>query len=91
MLRPLYHCLLDKYNIQESDHGKLWYQQSLPHLVLEHEKAKIFWNVPFILEKPPGNGANIHDVTVHYEETNIWTLCQVDKIAERFEEKQQNT
>ena len=25
---------------------------------------------------------------VHDVETNIWTLCQVDKIAERFEEKQ---
>ena len=28
MLRPIYHCLLDKYNFQESDHGKPWYQQS---------------------------------------------------------------
>ena len=40
MLRPIYHCLLDKYNFQESDHGKPWYQQSLPHAVLENEKAK---------------------------------------------------
>ena len=30
MLRPIYHCLLDKYNFQESDHEKPWYQQSLP-------------------------------------------------------------
>ena len=55
MLRPIYHCLLDKYNFQESDHGKPWYQQSLVRAVLENEKAKIDWNhdVPFILEKPP--------------------------------------
>ena len=93
MLRPIYHCLLDKYNFQESDHGKPWYQQSLPHAVLENEKAKTYWNVPFILEKPSGNGANKPGVIVHDKETNIWTLfegtvCQVDKIAERFEEKQ---
>ena len=35
-------CLLDKYNFQESDHGKPWYQQSLLHAVLENEKAKIY-------------------------------------------------
>ena len=52
MLRMIYHCLLDKYNFQERDHGKPWYQQSLPHAMLENEKAKIYWNVPFILEKP---------------------------------------
>ena len=73
MLRPIYHCLLDKHNFQESDHGKPWYQQSLPHAVLENEKAKIYWNVPFILEKPPENGANKPDVVVHDKETNIWT------------------
>ena len=84
MLRTIYHRLLDKYNFQESDHGKPWYQQSLPHAVLENEKAKIYWNVPFILEKPLENGANIKpDVIVHDEATNIWTLfegtvCQVD-------------
>ena len=93
MLRPIYHCLLDKYNFQESDHGKPWYQQNLPHAVLENEKAKICWNVPFILEKPPENGANKPDVIVHDKKTNIWallegTVCQVDKIADRFKEKQ---
>ena len=92
-LRPIYYCLLDKYNFQESDHGKPWYQQSLPHAVLENAKALIYWNVPFILEKPPENGANKPDVIVHGKETNIWTLfegtvCQVDKIAERSKEKQ---
>ena len=63
--------------------------------MLENEKAnfKIYWNVPFILEKPPENGANKPDVIVHDKETNIWTLfegtvCQVDKIADRFKEKQ---
>ena len=25
---------------------------SLPHAVLENEKAKVYWNVPFIHEKP---------------------------------------
>ena len=93
MLRPIYHCLLDKYNFQESDHGKPWYQQSLRRAVLENEKAKIYWNVPFILEKPPEDGANKRDVSVHDKETNIWTLlegtvCQVDKIADRVKEKQ---
>ena len=24
MLRAIYHCLLDKYNLEESDHGKPW-------------------------------------------------------------------
>ena len=97
MLRPIYHCLLDKYNFQESDHGKPWYQQSLLHAGLENEKAKIYWNVPFVLEKPPGSGANKPDVMVHDKETNLWslfegTVCQVDKIAERFEKKnKQNT
>ena len=68
----LKHFLLDKYNFQESDHGKPWYQQSLRHPVLENEKAKIYWNVPFILEKPPENGANKPAVIVHDKETNIW-------------------
>ena len=85
MLRPIYHCLLDKYNFQESDHAKPCYQQSLPRAVIENEKAKIYWNVPFILEKP--------DVIVHDKETNTWTLlegtvCQLDKIADRVKEKQ---
>ena len=80
MLRPIYHCLLDKYNLQESDHGKPWCQQSLQHAVLENEK-------------PQENGANKPDVIVHDKETNIWTLfegtvCQVDKIADRLKEKQ---
>ena len=93
MLRSIYHCLLHKYNFQESDHGKPWYQQSLPHVVLESEKAKIYGNVPFILDKPPENGANKPDVIVHDKETNMWTLFegtvyQVNKIAERFKEKQ---
>ena len=62
------------------------YQQSLPHAVLENEKAKIYWNMLFILEKPPGNGANKPDMIVHDKETNIWTLfdsivCQKDKIV----------
>ena len=61
--------------------------------MLENEKAKIYWNVPFILEKPPENGANKPDVIVHDKQTNIWTLfegtvCQGGKIAERFKEKQ---
>ena len=76
MLRPIYHCLLDKYNFQGSDHGKPWYQKSLLHAVVENEKAKIYWNVPFILEKPPGNGANKPDVIVDDKETNIWTLFE---------------
>ena len=55
-------------------------------------KAKIYWNVPFILEKPPENGANKPDVIVHDKETNTWTLlegtvCQVDKIADQVKEK----
>ena len=59
----------------------------------KNEKAKIYWNVPFILEKPPENGANKPDVIVHDKETNNWTLfegkvCQVDKIADPFKEKQ---
>ena len=93
VLRPIYHCLLDKYNFQESDHGKPWYQQNLPHAELGNEKAKIYWNVPFILEKPQESGAIKPDVIAHDKETNIWTLCestvcQVDKIADRFKEKQ---
>ena len=88
--RPIYQ---DEYNFQESDHGKPWYQQSLPRAVLKNEKAKICWNVPFILEKPSENGANKTDVIVHDKETNTWTLlevtvCQVNKIADRVKEKQ---
>jgi len=61
--------------------------------VLENEKAKIYWNVPLYLEKPPENGANKPDVIVHDKETNTWsllegTVCQVDKIADRVKEKQ---
>ena len=46
----------------------------------------------FIHEKPPENGANKPDAH-DKKETNIWTLvegtvCQVNKIAERFKEKQ---
>ena len=58
-----------------------------------NEKAKLYWNVPFLLEKPPENGANEPDVIVHDKEANTWTLlegtvCQVDKIADRVKEKQ---
>lgn len=61
--------------------------------MLENEKAKIYWNVSFIHEKPPENGANKPDVIAHDKETNILTLvegtvCQVNKFAERFKEKQ---
>ena len=75
-------------------HGKPQYQQNLPRAVLENEKAKIYWNVPFILEKPPENGANKPDVIVHDKETNTWTLlegtvCQVDKIESK--KNKQNT
>ena len=67
--------------------------QRLPRAVLENEKAKIYWNVPSILEKPLENGANMPDVIVHDKETNTWTLlegtvCQIDKIADRVKEKQ---
>ena len=49
--------------------------------------------MPFILEKPPGNGANKSDVIVHDKETNIWLYLKVEsarkaKGAERIEEKQ---
>ena len=49
--------------------------------------------MPFILKKPPENGANKPDVIVHDKQINIWTLfegtvCQVVKIAERFKGKQ---
>ena len=52
--------------------------------------------MPFILEKPPENGANKPDVIVHDKETNIWTLlegtvCQVDRIEDRVKENKQNT
>ena len=77
ILRPIYHCLLDKYNFQESDHGKPWYQQSLPRAVLENEKAKIYWNVPFLLEKPPEIGANKPDVIVHDKEPTPGLYLQV--------------
>ena len=40
MLRPIYHCLLDNNDFQESDHGKPWYQQSLTRAVLER---RISW------------------------------------------------
>ena len=48
--------------------------------------AKMYRNVPFILEKPPG--AKNPDVIVHDKEIGIWTLfegtvCKVDKIAEQ--------
>ncbi|XP_031571639.1 uncharacterized protein LOC116305807 [Actinia tenebrosa] len=94
MLRPIYHCLLEKYNFQENDNGKPWYQQSLPSAVLQNEKAKIYWNVPFQLEKAPENSANKPDIVVQDKETNAWTLfegtvCQVVKIAERTVEKQE--
>ena len=49
--------------------------------------------MPFILEKPPENGASQPGVIVHDKETNIWTLledtvCQVDNIADRVKEKE---
>jgi len=37
--------------------------------VLENEKAKIYWNVPFYLEKPRENGENKPAVIVHDKET----------------------
>ena len=56
-LRPIYHHLLEKYNFQESDNEKPWYQQRPPSAVMENENAKILLDVPFQLQKAPENGA----------------------------------
>ena len=55
---PIYHCLLEKYNFQESKNEKPWYQQRPPSPVKEKQNAKILWDVPFQLQKAPENGAN---------------------------------
>ena len=63
-LRPIYHNLLGKYNFQESDNEKPWYQQRPLSAVMENENAKILWDVSFQLQKAPENGANKIDMAV---------------------------
>jgi len=93
MLRPIYHYLLYKYDFQENDNNKPWYQQSIPISVMENDKSKIMWNTPFKLERAPENGANKPDIAVMNKEDNTWliiegTICQVGKIAEKTTLKQ---
>ena len=64
-LRPIYHRLLEKYNFQESDNEKPWYQLRPPSAVMEYENTKILWDVPFQLQKAPENGANKIDMSVY--------------------------
>ena len=74
LLRPICHCLLEKYNFQQSENEKPWYQQRPPSAVMENENAKIIWNVPFQPQKAPENGANNIDMAVYDKKTNKWTL-----------------
>ena len=92
MLRPIYHYLLYKYDFQESDHPKPWYQQSIPAAVVENEKAKIIWDLPFHLDKAPENGANRIDMAVLDKGKKTWilvegTICTVGSIEERTRHK----
>ena len=94
LLRPIYHRLLGKYNFQESDNEKPWYQQRPPSAVMENGNAKILWDVPFQLQKAPENGANKIDMAVYNKQTNNWTVlegtvCQVGTIADKTAKKQE--
>ena len=93
MLRPIYHFLLKKYNFDENDHEKPWYLQKPPTAVVENDEAKIYWDVPFHLQKAPQNGANKIDMSLYDKRNNSWTLlegtvCQVGTIADRTNKKQ---
>ena len=75
MLRPIYQYLLHKYEYQESDHSKPWYQQKQPQL-LRNTISKVQWNVPFHLnEKAQSNGANRIDMSVWDKVKNISGIC----------------
>ena len=94
MLRPIYHQLLNLYGFEESDNSKPWYKQKPPQAVLENERAKITWDIPFQLERAPANGANKIDVAVMDKDNKKWillegTVCQVGKIQEKTTNKQE--
>ena len=67
IVRPIYHWLLQKYNFQESDNEKPWYQQKPPSAVMKNKNATILWVIPFQLQKAPENEANKIDMAVYYD------------------------
>ena len=53
MLRPIYHYLLHKHGYQESDHSKPWNKEKQPQSVLQNNRSKVQWNLPFHLKRAP--------------------------------------
>lgn len=92
MLRPIYHYLLHKYEFDESNHNKPWYKQDLPSPCVENSKAKILWDIPWLIEKCPQNGANKPDISVQDKTSKEWliiegTICTPGLITERKRSK----
>ena len=80
MLRPLYQTTLEKYEFSESENYLPWYKQSHPVPCLENDKAKVFWDIPWDLEKCSKNSANRYECTGQNEQEvvhNGWNCVHI--------------
>ena len=94
MLRPIYHALLDKYGLEQSDYSSPWYKQSIPQPSEENDEVKILWNIPWHLKKAPRNGSNKPDISVLDKKAKECiliegTVCTPGTIPDRTKNKQE--
>ena len=88
MIRPLYHSLLGKYELTESQSSQPWYKQSHPVPCLENDKSKVLWDIPLHLERCPRNGANKPDISALDKVNKEWfiiegTICMPGTLSAR--------
>ena len=71
MLRPIYFCLLEKYNLLNQQNLLPWYWQPPPTATVENSKAKISWDIQHLLNTCPEEGANKPDIVVLDKENDM--------------------
>ena len=94
MLTSLYHSLLGKYELAESQSSQPWYKQSHPVPCLENDKSKVLWDIPWHLERCPRNGANKPDISALDKVNKEWfiiegTICMPGTLSARTMFKRQ--
>ena len=76
---PVYHALREKYGFDESDYSSPWFMQSHTLPSQENNKVKIFWDIPWQLEKCPkdsANNTNKPDVSILDKKYKEWSLME---------------
>ena len=92
MLRPLYFCLQEKYDLLNQHNLLPWYYQPPPLATVENSRAKTFWDTQHLLSTCP-EGTNKLDTVVLDKEKDMayvieGTICKIGKIEERTLTKQ---